>query len=136
MLDTKYGHNYFRNVKYGRTSANTREKTSQWKRSTSDYLTVQNFTRIDRCKRFSKHKTVLFFFSLHTNISKWKPFQLKLCAEQVMSEKKPYDNVEFDWIQLSADIDPGDSETFLAKWKRKFEENPFVPIGEYDFSAT
>lgn len=39
--------------------------------------------------------------------------------------------MEFDWIQLSADIDPGNTETFLQKWKRKFEENPFVPIGEY-----
>lgn len=49
-----------------------------------------------------------------------------------MSEKKPYDNVEFDWIQLSADLDPSKTETFLNKWKRKFAENPFVPIGKCD----
>lgn len=46
------------------------------------------------------------------------------------SSKKPYDNVEFDWIQLSADIDPNAVETFYEKTKRKFSENPFVPIGE------
>lgn len=60
-----------------------------------------------------------------------KSVRFKLCAIQIMSENKPYDNMEFDWIQLSADIDPGNTETFLQKWKRKFEENPFVPIGEY-----
>lgn len=48
----------------------------------------------------------------------------------MMSEKKPYDDVEFDWIQLSADLDPSKAETFIAKWKRKFGENPFVPIGK------
>lgn len=48
-----------------------------------------------------------------------------------MSEKKPYDNVQFDWIQLSADLDPMTDETFLGKWGKKFKENPFVPIGEY-----
>lgn len=42
-----------------------------------------------------------------------------------------YDNVSFDWVQLSADLDPADSETFLGKCSRKFEENPFVPIGEF-----
>lgn len=47
-----------------------------------------------------------------------------------MSEKKPYDDVEFDWIQLSADLDPSKAESFLAKWQRKFGENPFVPIGK------
>lgn len=47
-----------------------------------------------------------------------------------MSEKRPYDNVEFDWIQLSADLDPSKTETFLGKWKRKFGENPFVPVGK------
>lgn len=47
-----------------------------------------------------------------------------------MTEKKPYDEVSFDWIQLSADIDPESSETFLGKWQRKFKENPFVPVGE------
>lgn len=47
-----------------------------------------------------------------------------------MSEKKPYDNVEFDWIQLSVDLDQSKKETFLQKWKRKFDENPFVPIGK------
>lgn len=46
-----------------------------------------------------------------------------------MSEKQPYDNVEFDWIKLVADLNP-ESETFLEKCKRKFNENPFVPIGE------
>lgn len=50
-----------------------------------------------------------------------------------MSENKPYDNVEFDWIQLSFDIDPTHTESFIEKWKRKFEENPFVPIGECIF---
>lgn len=49
-----------------------------------------------------------------------------------MSEKRPYDNVEFDWIQLSADLDPSNAESFLDKWKRKFGENPFVPIGKCD----
>lgn len=47
-----------------------------------------------------------------------------------MSEKKPYDDVQFDWIQLSADLDPTNQETFIGKWKRKFTENPFVPVGE------
>lgn len=50
----------------------------------------------------------------------------------VMAEKRPYDNVEFDWIQLSADLDPSNAESFLDKWKRKFGENPFVPIGKCD----
>lgn len=49
-----------------------------------------------------------------------------------MSEKRPYDNVEFDWIQLSADLDPSKAESFLDKWKRKFGENPFVPVGKCD----
>lgn len=49
----------------------------------------------------------------------------------MMSEKKPYDDVEFDWIQLSADLDPSKAESFLAKWQRKFGENPFVPIGKW-----
>ena len=48
----------------------------------------------------------------------------------MMSEKKPYVDVEFDWIQLSADLDPTNNESFLAKWKRKCTENPFVPIGK------
>lgn len=47
-----------------------------------------------------------------------------------MAEKKPYDDVEFDWIQLSVDLDQSLKETFLQKWKRKFNENPFVPIGK------
>lgn len=42
-----------------------------------------------------------------------------------------YDDVQFDWVQLSADLDPATKETFLAKTQRKFAENPFVPIGEY-----
>lgn len=50
-----------------------------------------------------------------------------------MVEKQPYDNVEFDWIQLSADLDPTVYETFIEKWSRKFKENPFVPVGECIF---
>lgn len=50
-----------------------------------------------------------------------------------MTEKKPYDNVDFDWIQLSIDIAPTNTETFIQKWKRKFQENPFVPVGECIF---
>lgn len=42
-----------------------------------------------------------------------------------------YDNVQFDWVQLSADLDPTKNETFLGKTRRKFAENPFVPIGKY-----
>lgn len=49
-----------------------------------------------------------------------------------MSEKQPYDNVEFDWIKLVADLNP-EPETFLEKCKRKFNENPFVPIGKCTF---
>ncbi|XP_031634163.1 HIG1 domain family member 2A, mitochondrial-like [Contarinia nasturtii] len=50
-----------------------------------------------------------------------------------MGDKQPlpYDNVEFDWIQLSADIDNEPVETFYEKTKRKFSENPFVPIGAF-----
>lgn len=40
-----------------------------------------------------------------------------------------YDDVQFDWIQLSVDLDPSNNESFMAKTKRKFAENPFVPIG-------
>lgn len=47
-----------------------------------------------------------------------------------MSEKRPYDDVEFDWIQLSKDLNPVKEETFLGKWKRKFGDNPFVPVGK------
>lgn len=47
-----------------------------------------------------------------------------------MSEKKPYDEVQFDWIQLSTDLDPLGDESFLGKWKRKFGQNPFVPVGK------
>lgn len=47
-----------------------------------------------------------------------------------MAEKQPYDNVEFDWIKLVADLNP-EPETFLEKCKRKFNENPFVPIGKW-----
>lgn len=50
-----------------------------------------------------------------------------------MSEKKPYDEVEFDWIQLSAELDPFGNESFLGKCKRKFGQNPFVPVGKYTF---
>lgn len=50
-----------------------------------------------------------------------------------MVEKQPYDNVEFDWIQLSSDLDPTVYETFIEKWTRKFKENPFVPVGECIF---
>lgn len=46
-----------------------------------------------------------------------------------MSEKQPYDNVEFDWIKLVADLEKN-QESFLDKCKRKFNENPFVPIGK------
>lgn len=46
-----------------------------------------------------------------------------------MSGSQPYDNVELDWIKLVADLEPS-HETFLAKCKRKFNENPFVPIGK------
>lgn len=42
-----------------------------------------------------------------------------------------YDDAQFDWVQLSADLDPSKNETFMAKTQRKFTENPFVPIGEY-----
>lgn len=42
-----------------------------------------------------------------------------------------YDDVQFDWVQLSADLDPAKNERFMAKTQRKFAENPFVPIGEY-----
>lgn len=48
----------------------------------------------------------------------------------MMAESKPYDNVQLDWIQLSADLDPSKNESFLSKWQRKFAENPFVPIGK------
>ncbi|XP_055301011.1 HIG1 domain family member 2A, mitochondrial-like [Sitodiplosis mosellana] len=47
-----------------------------------------------------------------------------------MSDKQPYDNVEFDWVKLVADLNP-DQETFIEKCKRKFNENPFVPIGAF-----
>lgn len=43
---------------------------------------------------------------------------------------KTYDNVKFDWVQLSADLDPTLKETFMEKASRKFKENPFVYIGE------
>lgn len=46
-------------------------------------------------------------------------------------DAQKYDDVQFDWVQLSADLDPAKNEYFLAKTKRKFAENPFVPIGEY-----
>lgn len=35
---------------------------------------------------------------------------------------------EFDWIQLSNDVNEN-PETFTEKLKRKVAENPFVPIG-------
>lgn len=47
-----------------------------------------------------------------------------------MSETPKPENVEFDWIQLSSDIDPTKTETFLQKTIRKFGENPFVPVGK------
>lgn len=37
---------------------------------------------------------------------------------------------EFDWIQLSDEINPK-YETIGQKFARKALENPFVPIGEY-----
>lgn len=46
------------------------------------------------------------------------------------NKSQNYENIEFDWVQISADLDPSNNETFLAKCQRKFAENPFVPIGE------
>lgn len=47
-----------------------------------------------------------------------------------MSETPKPKDVEFDWIQLSADVDPTKNESFMQKTTRKFKENPFVPIGK------
>lgn len=94
-------------------------------------LTFQNFRLcIDRLKQYfcKIHKTVVF---IRRNILGAWDFSMSFANQ--MSAKKPYDDVEFDWIQLSADLDPTKAETFLGKWKRKFSENPFVPIGECTF---
>lgn len=108
-------------------------------------LTVQTSHTHHRCwqmneisiQQTSYNFRMLFSYRERAESKSWKkktkPTETHLDRKHfVMSEKKPYDNVEFDWIQLSADLDPSKTESFLNKWKRKFGENPFVPIGKCD----
>lgn len=46
-----------------------------------------------------------------------------------MATNPKYDESEFDWIKLSAEIQP-DEDGFMQKTAKKFKENPFVPLGE------
>lgn len=46
-----------------------------------------------------------------------------------MAEKQAYSEDQFDWIQLSADLEPEAIEGFTGKIWRKTKENPFVPVG-------
>lgn len=39
---------------------------------------------------------------------------------------------EFDWIQLSMDLQDPNHEEFTEKLWRKIKANPFVPIGKFD----
>lgn len=42
---------------------------------------------------------------------------------------KPVADDEFDWIQLSLDLQDPNHEEFSEKFWRKVKSNPFVPIG-------
>lgn len=51
-----------------------------------------------------------------------------------MADSPKYENVEFDWIQLSNEIAPED-DGFMKKTVKKFKENPAVPIGKLTLST-
>lgn len=51
------------------------------------------------------------------------------------SDKTPDSSEQFDWIQLSNDVQGTKHEGFADKFTRKVMENPFVPIGEKYFNV-
>jgi hypothetical protein len=53
-----------------------------------------------------------------------------------MSQSKATEE-QLEWIQMKKDFDRerlSEQETGLQKFQRKFNENPFVPIGKKKFS--
>lgn len=53
---------------------------------------------------------------------------------KIKENEYPQDNLDaLDWIALRKDMDKViQTETFSGKFKRKFLENPFVPIGQLE----
>lgn len=50
-----------------------------------------------------------------------------------MTSKPSIDLEKFDWVQLKAELDAphgNSNETSKDKFKRKFMENPLVPVGK------
>lgn len=43
---------------------------------------------------------------------------------------------ELDWIQLRTDMDDLMPETTWERGIRKFKENPFIPVGEYNLKTS
>lgn len=55
-------------------------------------------------------------------------------AEQDKNKDGPKEFTELDWIALKDDLGTAQMktvETATSKFYRKFNENPFVPIGKY-----
>lgn len=56
-----------------------------------------------------------------------------MVPKSVEKPEYPQENLNaLDWIVLRGDMDKVlRTETFTEKFKRKFAENPFVPIGQF-----
>lgn len=54
-------------------------------------------------------------------------------SSKIKENESPQENLNtLDWIALRKDMDTVlQTETFTGKMKRKFSENPFVPIGQF-----
>lgn len=47
-----------------------------------------------------------------------------------MSQQKPTNPSELEWVQLQKDMDKMRGETAREKFVRKVTENPIVPVGK------
>lgn len=56
-------------------------------------------------------------------------------SPNVASDKTPDSSEQFDWIQLSNEVQGIKHEGFADKFTRKVMENPFVPIGKNYFNG-